>query len=60
MADETRGRKPKAINDLIRSEIMEFRDQIVLKKNTRRPPPMMIDQLVLAVQCIGRTALLVG
>jgi hypothetical protein len=31
MADESRERKPKAINDIIDSEISKFRDQIVLK-----------------------------
>jgi hypothetical protein len=35
MADETRGSKPKAISDLIHSEIMDFRDQIVLENNSK-------------------------
>jgi hypothetical protein len=35
MVDEKRGRKPKAIRDLIDSEIMEFRDQIVLENNNK-------------------------
>jgi hypothetical protein len=33
MVDKTRGRKPKTINDITDSEIMKFRDQIVLKNN---------------------------
>jgi hypothetical protein len=35
MEDENRGRKPKAINDLIDSEIMKFRNQIVLENNSK-------------------------
>jgi hypothetical protein len=35
MADETRGRKFKAINDIIDSEIMKFRNQIVLENNNK-------------------------
>jgi hypothetical protein len=34
MAYKTRGRKPKLINDIIDSEIMKFRDQIVLENNS--------------------------
>lgn len=35
MTEETRGRKPKAINDIIDTEILKFRDQIVLDKNSK-------------------------
>jgi hypothetical protein len=35
MANETKRRKPKAISDLIDSEIMDLRDQIVLENNSK-------------------------
>jgi len=35
MAEETRGRKPKAINDIIETEIMKFRNDIILDKKSK-------------------------
>jgi hypothetical protein len=35
MEDESRGRKPKAINDIIESEIMKFKNQIVLENKSK-------------------------
>ncbi|KAL5237420.1 hypothetical protein ACI65C_004830 [Semiaphis heraclei] len=35
MAEETRGRKPKLINNVIDSEIIKFKNEIILDKNIR-------------------------
>lgn len=35
MTEETRGRKPKLINNVIDSEIIKFKNEIILDKNSK-------------------------
>jgi hypothetical protein len=47
MTDKTRERKPKVINNIIDSELMKFRDQIILENNNNLNSFMMFIYFIL-------------